>query len=251
MKVLQSAVFRHGFLIVRGLLDPPCAEQLVADIDRAYAAYDEVGGHSAEADPTGWYRRFEPGYEAFIPRPWLRSGGAMLAVDSPPALFDIIEAFDEVGVRKLVTKFLGEPPVLLGQKWTLRRASATESFSDWHQDGSFMGDDIRSLDLWVALSDCGVDAPSLDLVPTRLDRIVETGTGDAEYDWGVGTSVVLDAAEVEVVRPIFRPGDAIFFDHYALHRTGFDPDMPGTRYAIEAWFAAPSHYPSDQLAIAY
>jgi hypothetical protein len=250
-KLVRSAIFHHGGLLVRGLISPARVEQLVGDIDRAFAAYDAQASGAADAALTQWFRPFEPLEPAFVPRPWLREGGAVLAVDSPPALFDVIEAFEEVGIGRLVTGFLGQRPILLGQKCTLRRASTTEHFADWHQDGSFMGAHIRSLDLWTALSHCGVDAPGLDIVPERIDHIIDTGTGDATYDWGVAGSLVEAASQTEIVRPVFEPGDAILFDHFLVHRTAVDPEMTRDRYAIEAWFAAASHYPTDQLPIAY
>ncbi len=37
----------------------------------------------------------------------------MLAVESPPAFFDLVELFEKLGVRELATEFLGEAPVLL------------------------------------------------------------------------------------------------------------------------------------------
>jgi len=53
------------------------------------------------------------------------------------------------------------------------------------------------------------------------------------------------------VRPEFRPGDALLFDHMLLHRTAVDPDMSERRYAIEAWFTAPSAYPPGSVPILY
>lgn len=250
-KVLRSAIFHHAGLLVRGLIAPARVEQLVRDIDRAFAAYDAQTSGASDSEATSWFQPFEPLEPAFVPRPWLRKGGAVLAVDSPPALFDVIETFEEVGIGRLVTGFLGERPILLGQKCTLRRASTAEHFSDWHQDGSFMGAHIRSIDLWLALSHCGIDAPGLDIVPHRIDHIIETGTGDATYDWGVASNLVEAASETEYVRPVFEPGDAILFDHFLLHRTAAGPEMTRNRYAIEAWFAAASRYPADQLPIAY
>jgi hypothetical protein len=47
------------------------------------------------------------------------------------------------------------------------------------------------------------------------------------------------------VRPIFEPGDALFFDELFLHQTASDPAMPNPRYAIESWFFAPSGFPGD------
>ena len=75
--------------------------------------------------------------------------------------------------------------MLSANKCTLRRVPLTSN-TDWHQDGAFLGRGIRALNVWVALTHCGVDAPGMDLLPRRLDHIVETGTGGAIFDWAVG-----------------------------------------------------------------
>ncbi len=48
-----------------------------------------------------------------------------------------------------------------------------------------------------------------------------------------------------IVRPIFEPGDALFFDELFLHKTGSDPSMPKPRYAIENWFFGGSAFPRE------
>ena len=66
------------------------------------------------------------------------------------------------------------------------------------------------------------------------------------------------------MRPVFEAGDALLFDHLFLHRTAVDPGMTRDRYAVEAWFLAPSTYgsmlastggegvaPRDQLPMLY
>ena len=249
-KVLRSGILRHGCLLVRGFMDQPRVEQLVADIDHAFTAYDAHVAGAPTADAAPWFVPFEPGEGLSVPREWIRDGDGVLAVDSPRTLFDVIEAFDEVGVRELVTAFLGEPPLMLASKWTLRRV-APKGSPDWHQDGAFMGADIRSLDIWLSLSHCGVDAPGLDVVGRRLDGIAEVGTNGAIFDWSVGEGTIAQLAPGGVDRPVFEPGDALLFDHLLLHRTGIHPAMTRDRYAIEAWFAAPSAYPPTGLPIAY
>jgi hypothetical protein len=47
----------------------------------------------------------------------------------------------------------------------------------------------------------------------------------------------------------FKAGDAILFDEMNLHRTSSSPNFTKDRYAIEAWFFAPSCYPLDQLPL--
>ena len=128
-----------------------------------------------------------------------------------------------------------------------------------------MGGDIRSLNVWLSLSHCGDDAPGLDVVgaPARPTSS-PTGTDGAWLDWTVGPGMVEQVAPGAVVRPIFEPGDALIFDHMNLHRTAVDPGMTNDRYAIEAWFLAPSTYglmmagagaegapPRDQLPMIY
>ncbi len=41
------------------------------------------------------------------------------------------------------------------------------------------------------------------------------------------------------------------FDDRNLHATACSPEMTNVRYAIEAWFFAPSMYPSDQVPVVF
>jgi len=172
---VRSAILNHGSIIVRGLVDQARVDLLVGDIDRAFVAYDAHREERDIPDRAAWFQPFK--YEkTFIEREFRRKAGGVLAVDSPRALFDLVETFEEAGIAYLVRQYFDEPAALLAKKWTLRRTSHEAGPSDWHQDGSFMGRDIRSLDVWVALSHCGDDAPGIDIVGRRLDEIVERGT---------------------------------------------------------------------------
>ena len=260
---VRSALLNHGSVIVRGLVDAEGVARLTADIDRALDGYDAWFAGKGLATAAPWFEPFahEP---KKVERKFRRDVGGVLAVDSPPSLCDVIETFDAAGIRDVVTDFFGERPALLAKKWTLRRVPHDTGDSGWHQDGSFMGGDIRSLNVWVALSHCGDDAPGLDVVGRRLPDIVPTGTQGAWLDWNVSPLMVDEVAPGAIVRPIFEPGDALIFDHFNLHRTAADASMTRDRYAIEAWFLAPSTYglmmagadvegapPRDQLPMIY
>ena len=159
--------------------------------------------------------------------------------------------FAEIGLDGPLTGYLGERPALSVKKWTLRRVPIT-SGTNWHQDGAFLGQGIRTVNFWLTLSHCGDDAPGLDVVPRRMDRILPTGTDGAMFDWSVGEALVRQVAEgASILRPIFEPGDALFFDERFLHRTAVSEAMTRERYAIESWFFAPSHYPDDQLPLVF
>lgn len=251
-KLLRSGVLRHGCLLVRGLVGRSRVEQLVDDIDHAFDAYDAHTQGALVSETAPWFVPFRPAPGHTVPREWVRDGDGVVAVDSPRTLFDVIETFEEIGVRDLLTSYLGEPPLLLANKWTLRRVSpGPDGRLDWHQDGAFLGADICSVDIWLSLSHCGLDAPGLDVVARRFESVVEVGTNGAALDWTVSEDTVRQIAPGQVVRPVFEPGDALIFDHLLLHRTAYDPAMTRDRYAIEAWFAAPSRYPPTAIPIAY
>ena len=252
-ETLGSGILRHGCLLVRGLVPPPQVSSLVNTIDQAMDGYDAHRNGAPVSQTAPWFVPFKPGpgYSVGHGRKWVRDGGGAWTVDSPRALFDLVETFQGAGVDRALTEYLGERPALSVKKCTLRRVPI-DSSADWHQDGAFLGHGIRTVNVWLALSHCGDDAPGLDIVPRRLDHIVETGTHGAQFDWSVGPDLVdRVAGDTGVVRPIFEPGDALLFDDFFLHQTGVSPGMTKERYAIETWFFAPSTYPHDQIPIVF
>jgi hypothetical protein len=251
---VRRNILAHGSVRVRGLLDADQIDGFVAGIDRALGvrADGPRAGLTTHRDQS-WFAALplSPDAAQSLGRHWVAGSGGVLAADSPRLLYRLFETYEEVGLRQVVADYLGERPVLSANKCTLRRVPLTAS-TDWHQDGAFLGRGIRALNIWIALSDCGVDAPGMDLLPRRLDDIVETGTGGAIFDWAVGPAVVERlAVDAPVVRPAFRAGDAVLFDDMCLHRTAIEPTMMRPRYAIESWFFAPTAYPDGQVPLVW
>lgn len=252
LDALRRGLAQQGCVLVRGLLSRDRALALAAGIDEALAAFDR--GPSQEGAGDGWYRQFVPrpgAYRVGGRRQWVRASGAVWTADSPRMLQQLIDVVDETGIGALVTQYLGERPVLSANKSTLRRVPLTAK-AGWHQDGAFLGEAVRTLNLWLALGACGTDAPGLDLVPRRLEHVVPTGTEGAIFDWSVSPDEVARAAgDVGVVRPEFEPGDALLFDHLLLHSTAVTEAMTRERHAIETWFFSPSAYPEGQIPLVY
>jgi hypothetical protein len=248
--MIRAAILSRGALLVRGLVDREAALSLADEIDKSYTERDRF----LEKIPPepGYYEELQPipPNEPIPHRTAVKLGAGLLAADAPRVAFEMFDVFERVGLREIVGDYLGESPAIAANKTTLRKVDP-EIPGAWHQDGKFLGD-VNALNMWLALCRCGDVAPGLDLVPRRLDHIVEAGIGEE----GFLTIVVTDeqvekaAAGVDIVRPIFEPGDAIFFDHLYLHRTGSDPRMPNPRFAIENWFFGPSAFPEDYLALA-
>jgi hypothetical protein len=239
VETLRSSIRNHGSLLVRGLVDLDDVALLIRDIDTAFAAFDARIEGTRQADLEGWYVPFEMPGHSDEDRMRKRSGGAVLGVESPPTLFDLIEVLNKAGIGKLAREYFGERPTTLARKVTVRRMPHGAR-GGWHQDGAFMGEGIRSLNVWLALTHCGDDSPSLDVVGRRLDTIVPTGGGSKKY--AISNEAAQRVGAGTIVRPIFEPGDALIFDHLCLHRTGTDPGMVNGRYAIETWLMAPSTY---------
>lgn len=241
---IRQAMQSRGSLLVRGLFADH-AERFVDAIDTALA--------SRGGDEGAWWRNLPlPREEAVsLGRHWVAGGGGLLACDSPHVLDMLFAAYTALGLREVVGGYLGERPVLSGNKCTLRRVPL-DTNTDWHQDGAFLGDGIRALNVWIALTECGLDSPGMDLVPKRFDEVVETGTGGAIFDWAVGPDTIpVVAPDAPPVRPVFGAGDAMLFDDLFLHRTAIDPSMTRPRYAIESWFFAPTDYPKGQVPLVW
>ena len=252
--VLGGAILHHGSLIVRNLFDSATATRLRAGVD---AALDACTAHLA--DPTAPLTRsshvpfaLPEGAPLAAARGFAHSDNAVWAAESPRLLLDILALYRARGVLAAIEDYLGEAPMLSVGKTVLRRAQPSAVGGDFHQDGAFMGADIRSVNVWVALSDCGVDAPGLERscpaacpASPRGGRAEPTSTGRS-----VARRRRRPQARPAWRPPAFRCGDAVLFDQLMLHATYSTPAMGKRRYAIESWFFAPSAYPADQVAIA-
>lgn len=251
---VRRAILTHGCVHVPGLLSAEQARTFREGIDHVL----ELRARNQASDNPfqrhgSWLASLPLSQDDAIrlARPWVAGDGGILACDSPRLLEMVLSTYEALGLRDLITEYLGERPILSANKATLRRARL-EGNTQWHQDGAFLGsqEGIRAINVWVTLTDCGVDAPSMDIVPKRFDAVQETGTGGAIFDWAVGDETVERLShDAPPVRPRYQAGDAMLFDDMLLHRTALDPSMTRTRHAIESWFFAPTNYPDGQVPL--
>lgn len=247
LAALTDGLQGYGAIIVRGLLDQATAGGLRADID---TVLDEVERIDPELrDQPARYRRpfTDPRTGELVGADWRWASkgfpGEVSAGDTPFVAEQLLRLYDSTGLTRLIGAYLGESPAISLEKWTLRRV-APSAYTSWHQDGNKMGPGIRSVNVWIAVSDCGADAPGLDFVPKHMTTICPTGTEGAYFTWDVGQQVVdRERGDLPVASPVFAAGDAMIFDHFLLHRTGVRPEFTKPRYAVETWFFAPAHFP--------
>ena len=146
----------------------------------------------------------------------------MLLAESPRPLRRVIEAYREVGLGEVLADYMGEWPALSVKKSTLRKASP-DSARGWHQDGRFLGERVHTVNVWTALTPCGIHAPSVDVFSMPFDHIVETGTEGADHPWSVSRDEAAKYGTDAIVRPVFAPGDALMFNQLTLHESGIGP----------------------------
>lgn len=255
LNTLSGGILNHGSLIVRNLLSSKQATSLTQDINRAAGAQDTYLKNPATKKTTPWFSPPEQTNGALkLNRKFISETGGVCTVDSPRAMFRVFECYYQLGLKNLLTEYFGEAPCIAGTKWVLRRVPPVEKEVDWHQDGSFMGTDVRSVNVWIALSHCGGehDNAGLELLPKRFDHIVSTGSDGATMQWSLSpTFVNREFVDTPPANPAFSPGDAILFDHFNVHRTAYSPTMRDHRYAIECWFFAASRYWGNQISLLF
>lgn len=244
---LRAGILRHGSVWVRGLVPTALTARLRDAIDRSFDAFDATIAGTASPETARWFDPLDDIKDPDFARHWRRDANACLTADSPRALFELLEVMRAVGLDRLLHGFFGERPSLAVEKCTLFRVHASEPrmrVADWHQDGAFLGDGIRTVNCWYALTRCGRDAPGMDIMPRRIDRILPLGEEGCHFDWTVAPATVARTFPgVRPWRPEFHDGDVLLFDELAVHRTAADEDMPNQRYAIESWSFASSAYP--------
>ena len=250
---LATGLLRHGHVLVRGLLPKERVASLRHHIDRTFEAHDAAARTGPTAATRPWCDPLDGIPDLDAHRFMVRAAAGVLAADSPRTLFELLDTIRSLGIDRMIAEYFGERPALSVKKCTLRRLRLRDwrvywrlYLANWHQDGAFLGQGIRTVNAWFALSRCGRDAPGMQLIPARLDRILATGEPGANFDWTVSRRTIARALpNVAVWEPEFEAGDALFFDHWFLHRTAPRLGQWRTRYAIENWFFAPSVYADD------
>lgn len=260
-KTLAKGVLGHGAMVVRGLISADLAEELKGHIDKTIKAREDID----ENDNSPWH--YESPFIHGTPKKFVTDGnahqeaerakvkkGSIWVAESPRMMQRLIALYEQLGLRSVLSEYFGEPPSLSARKWVLRKIAPNAVEADWHQDGRFMGSNFHSVNLWLALSECGAgsQAAGMEIIPNQSREIYETGTKGAAFQWSVGKGFVEELKkELPVFHPHINPGDALFFDHYNLHRTAFREQLTESRYAIESWFFAASTVPAKQMPILF
>lgn len=232
--ILAQAIEARGALIVRNCLPREVARNLDQHVLRAL---DEMEKPDAQRNKQ-WFDVQRGGGELQMARATAANAGCALLLDCPEALAHTMQAYATHGLTGILSAHLGGELMVSRHKATLRRTRPKQNLTDyWHQDGAFMGTSMRTLNVWMALTDCGERASSVEIAARRFNSVIP-----CEHGVALAPDKAKEAAPITVT-PVCAPGDAIMFDHLCLHRTDQSPAYSEDRRALEVWFFEPSSFP--------
>ncbi len=157
----------------------------------------------------------------------------------PLAGAEVLQSIASSAAGPALIHALGPAPWCnLAQSW-LRHGRPPHA---WHQDGALRHDflahagrpapreallDMRTL--WIALTPCGVQAPSLQWVKAELPGLLSPEEMKVEAVTARFPAASFEHAELQ-------PGEALLFDGALLHRTHLTPTMTAHRLSLELRF---------------
>jgi len=132
----------------------------------------------------------------------------------------------------------GEPMVCPYAQCAVRyqRVDLREKSYAFHQDASYHSRDPlhhSGLTTWIPLTDCGADAPGLELYPQALDEVLPLPPGITGRHLFCEESTVLDRYGGRLWAPEMAAGDVLMFNHFVVHRSHITSDMTRERQSAE------------------
>lgn len=245
----------HSCLLARGLFDRADVLRLRDAATKTYGVYDRgmaaikagaeppsdvniitADGFGKSRDELANFRRF----------------GSLVLGFCPYAVGVVSTVLSKSQIKGCVEAYFDQPIGLSLNSSSVRLSEIGNDIRRvFHQDGSFLGGaDAETINCWIALDDCGVDAPGLEVFPQRVKELLPVGGPGAVTSWEVSESDAYDRMGADQAWfPTFKAGDAFIFDHMHLHRTHLTEAMTRDRFAAECWmFPIKERYRSELLA---
>ena len=214
-----SAFAQRGATLVRGALSPALIAAVRAEAERALAERTVACADGALASDAR--EKFERG---FVP---MRD----LVLPCEP------DALIPAAATEIARAYLGSQPRIAAARGLRFADPGTDATHlAFHRDEDILG--RRAVNVWIALTPCGVDAPGLE-VALDSARIALAPAGDPAASRGLdrvrldADAVVAAAGADALFAPAFEPGDVLIFSGATMHRTFVRPEMTRRRLSLE------------------
>jgi len=233
-------------VMLRNFISAEEAARLAELGDRCVAETDANLARTACGEPQipsiySKLRDAEPEFRMGNDR-FMRAYGGILIETVPYAGYELFKLLRASGLLPLVEAYIGGRPLVSGRKCSLRFGEKDAPIRHvFHQDGAFLGGEAtRTMNVWIALTEAGIDAPGLEVFPDRVLEILPFGEQGATVSWEMNEErTYAHFGRDRMAVPAFQPGDALIFDQMCVHRTHVTPEMTKLRLAYECWFFPP------------
>jgi hypothetical protein len=196
----------NGAVVVRKFLPAAEAAELQSIAGAVYALL-AVSEGLADPDLENHFRRWNG--------VWLERLPALLNVRDRDlaARYDRLVTF----IARRTRKIFGDDWHFFASRSFLRRLTGAKTMLKWHIDADAAHTDrAQCFNIWLPLERVGTDVPSLEIVPRSHLKMRDLPLlSDGNYDRD-------DAFVAAFGRPTvfpLKPGDALVFDQFTLHRT--------------------------------
>lgn len=245
---LCSSLDQAGFVLLRGVFATEMVEEFAGVAEECFRELEAIRTrHGAEAVA----RSLPPG-QKYLPA---ASSFTFDAIFQEDRRRQVLGALATRPLRPLIETVLGGPCACdLDQAW-VRRQYAPGHYPPghaphgWHQDGA-LGFDftavggtepgsealLRLVTCWVPLTPCGSEAPGLEFLARRWERLRPVAGLREEQ-------LRVEFPPEEFHRPVLQPGDGLVFLGDTLHRTHVTPEMRRDRTSLEFRFVAANRIP--------
>ncbi len=213
------------------------ARARASEIDRAFDERERQEAGQTAA-PRATTRSSSPtlATATLFGRSWIEQGGGLLAADAPMLSFAMMEMFEAASLRADRLRLPRRAGADLGAQDDAaqgRSVGPGRLAPGWLLHGR--GPVAQPMAVALALRRRRPGPRHRAAPPRPLRRDRHRGGGARLHDLAAEGRGGGRRAHA-IIRPIFEPGDALFFDELFLHQTGSSPEMPNPRYAVENWF---------------
>lgn len=224
-EIMASAILHHGVLIVRGLYDKKQTDHL---------------------------------FNLAMSRPELSFRDETFTFASPSETFEMFEIFEDSGLLDAVRTYHDGESVVMAQRLKIARRLAKHNAPGglpWHQDVNFFGAKCYAVNCWAAVTQCGIDNPTLGFIPRREEASIGWDPTSGEASLRVGVEPLVQKVQEIVkttpeVQVIFEPGDAALFDEMTIHRTASREFKVPQQIVTTSWFFNPAFAPDKITPLA-
>lgn len=173
-------------------------------------------------------------------RSWFSGNPELLSV---PLLKYIPEYEDpslilEPAMLAALFTIFGRKPDVSAADTYLRRVApgVTGTYIPFHQDATALAN--AGLNVWIPLTDCGVDAPGLEIMARRTASILPTIASAGDYNqMEIDPALVYQSFPEETrFYPTPKVGDAVLFLGSTVHRSHIAEGMTRERASVELRF---------------